>query len=203
MTEFLEMTAREIHLRLAVAKCLGYWVCQFGAINQTVHLWEFDCYAHRAESRVAMMQSSELVERFLTPVMQMVNKQHSQMLRLLPGTSLNCPAKPGGAYELVSLCMKSSPTVWLPKAAEMVPACNSVVHTSGASVVAAFKTEFGPLNECIFLLHYPSFDMHLQYAEAIMSNDECFKLVSKFANMVAEGHNKGMTPFPGLQTAMQ
>lgn len=41
MREYLNLTAKEFHLRTAHSKLVGFWTSEIGGLNQVVHIWEY------------------------------------------------------------------------------------------------------------------------------------------------------------------
>lgn len=39
--EYLDLTAKEFHLRTAHSKLFGFWTSEIGGLNQAVHIWEY------------------------------------------------------------------------------------------------------------------------------------------------------------------
>lgn len=39
--EYLDLTAKEFHLRTAHSKLVGFWTSEIGGLNEVVHLWEY------------------------------------------------------------------------------------------------------------------------------------------------------------------
>lgn len=98
--EFIRLT-RDVGypIRTRHSRCLGYWTTEVGDLNQAVHLWEFDDFAHRTRVRAALAADREWQETFLTQIRPCL--LHQQSVVLTPSDVWPVTPTPGhGIYEL-------------------------------------------------------------------------------------------------------
>ncbi|HET7874544.1 MAG TPA: NIPSNAP family protein, partial [Methylomirabilota bacterium] len=65
LADFLTLT-REVGFKLRTkhSKCLGYWTTEVGELNQVVHLWEYEDYAHRTRTRAALAKDKAWIQKY-------------------------------------------------------------------------------------------------------------------------------------------
>jgi len=76
----------------------GYWVAEFGQLNQVWHLWSYDSHAHRDERRAALSKNERWVNEYIPNIRGMLVRQDIRFLNMLNGP--NKPAQDGNVYEL-------------------------------------------------------------------------------------------------------
>ena len=65
--EFLKLTRKVgFEIRSKHSKCLGYWTSEIGDLNQAVHLWEYEDFAHRTQTRAALAEDKEWQKQFVS-----------------------------------------------------------------------------------------------------------------------------------------
>ncbi|EPY41752.1 hypothetical protein AGDE_00460 [Angomonas deanei] len=61
-------------------KCMGYWTAQMGAINQWLHLWQFDSLEHRYECRKELESDQQWQRVFYRPMQKHLTHQQNLLL---------------------------------------------------------------------------------------------------------------------------
>ena len=76
----------------------GYWVAEFGALNQVWHLWSYASLDERERLRVALSKNERWVKEYVPNVQPLLARQDIRFLN--PVYGVNPPEKEGGFYEL-------------------------------------------------------------------------------------------------------
>ncbi|XP_012657866.1 protein NipSnap homolog 3A isoform X2 [Otolemur garnettii] len=144
MNEFLENFKKNIHLRTAHSKLIGYWSVEFGGrVNTVFHIWKYDNFAHRTKVRQALAKDKEWQEQFLIPNLALIDKQESEIAYLVPWCKLEKPPKEG-VYELATFHMKpGGPALW---GDAFKRAVHTHVNLGYTKLIGVFHTEYGELN---------------------------------------------------------
>lgn len=99
-SDFLKLTRKVgFEIRSKHSKCLGYWTSEIGELNQVVHLWEYEDFAHRTQTRAALAEDKEWQKEFVRHAKKYQLTQESTVLipsDVYPFT----PASGNGIYEL-------------------------------------------------------------------------------------------------------
>ncbi|HUG37812.1 MAG TPA: NIPSNAP family protein, partial [Candidatus Limnocylindrales bacterium] len=97
--EFMRLT-REVGypIRHRHSRCVAYWATEVGELNQAVHLWEYDDFAHRTRVRAALAADSEWQEKFLPAIRPCLLHQVSAVL--IPSDVWPFTPASHGIYEL-------------------------------------------------------------------------------------------------------
>ncbi|XP_065405934.1 protein NipSnap homolog 3A isoform X2 [Chrysemys picta bellii] len=103
-----------------------------------------DNFAHRAEVRKAVASDKEWQGKFISPVLPFLNKQHNEIVYLVPWCEIGKPSKEGGVYEMVTFQMKpGGPALW---GQSFRAAINAHLNTGYTKLIGVFHTEYGLLN---------------------------------------------------------
>ena len=98
--DFVKLTRKVgFEIRSKHSKCLGYWTSEIGDLNQVVHLWEYDDWTHRTQTRVALAEDKEWQRDFVSRARKCHIRQESTVL--IPSDVW--PFTPGtgnGVYEM-------------------------------------------------------------------------------------------------------
>ena len=79
-------------------KCHGYWVHEFGQLNQVSHLWSYASLDERARQREALSKNERWTRDFTAHVRPLLQRQDIRLLN--PVSELKPPEQSGGVYEL-------------------------------------------------------------------------------------------------------
>lgn len=83
-------SVRDLQVR-TLGRMVGYFTSEFGAQNQTVHLWAYDSLADRQERRARLSAEPEW-RAFLAKVLPMIQHQENRILAPLPFSPLGSGA---------------------------------------------------------------------------------------------------------------
>ncbi|ORC91416.1 putative protein NipSnap 3A-like [Trypanosoma theileri] len=70
-------------MRASVSRCQGYWVVQIGALNQMVHLWEYDSLKHRYDIRNGLEKNEDWKRRYSYPRQECLSSQTNMLMRMI------------------------------------------------------------------------------------------------------------------------
>lgn len=76
----------------------GYWVAEFGSLNQVWHLWSYASLDDRARMRDELAKNERWTKEYVPNVRPLLARQDIRFLNPIYG--INPPAKEGGFYEL-------------------------------------------------------------------------------------------------------
>ncbi|XP_045112025.1 protein NipSnap homolog 3A-like [Portunus trituberculatus] len=189
MREFLDLTAKEFHLRTAHSKLFGYWTSEIGGLNQVVHIWEYGSLSERAGVRARLAADSEWIKRYFSHILTMIPCQDNVLLTMIPGRKISLPSN-NGVYELQTMQLHGTPAVWSKALLAYVQACEAVRQAEGSMVVGAWSSVLGSRGMAAVLWQHPTPDGCLSLAEVSATLPEGETL----APLVASGHSKLLLP---------
>jgi hypothetical protein len=76
----------------------GYWVAEFGSLNQVWHLWSYASLDERARMRDELAKNERWTREYVPNVRPLLVRQDIRFLN--PVYGINPPVKEGGFYEL-------------------------------------------------------------------------------------------------------
>ena len=98
--KFLKLTRKVgFEIRAKHSKCLGYWTSEIGELNQVVHLWEYDDFAHRTSARASLAKDKDWQKQYLPEARECHLYQESTVLIPSDVTPFT-PGEGNGIYEL-------------------------------------------------------------------------------------------------------
>ncbi|XP_078688893.1 protein NipSnap homolog 3A-like isoform X1 [Branchiostoma floridae x Branchiostoma belcheri] len=155
--EFMEILEEKIHLRMQLSKLVGFWRVDMGGLNQVVHLWEYDDFAHRTE--VGKVRSAHTGwMSTLNKLLPTVESQDNVLLLPLPWSQLKYPETTGGCYELRSYRM--TPGSHLQEPFRRTIQARAAFRY--ADLLGVWSSEFGELNRVYMLWHHQDLDQRMQ-----------------------------------------
>jgi len=78
--KFLALSKEKFHLRTQHSVLLGYWTTELGGLNQVVHLWQYDSYAHRAGVRAKLGGDPEWQSEYFQKILPWLHHQDNLTL---------------------------------------------------------------------------------------------------------------------------
>jgi hypothetical protein len=76
----------------------GYWVSEFGSLNQVWHLWSYASLDERGRMRDELAKNDRWIKEYVPNVRPLLARQDIRLLN--PVYGVNPPVKEGGFYEL-------------------------------------------------------------------------------------------------------
>ncbi|CAH1270780.1 NIPSNAP3B [Branchiostoma lanceolatum] len=154
--EFMEILEEKVHLRMDMSKMVGFWRVDMGGLNQVVHLWEYDDFAHR--TAVAKTRSAHTGwMSTLNKLLPTVEHQDNALLLPLPWSQLKYPDTPGGWYELRSY--RLTPGAHLQEPFRKTIQARAAFKY--AELLGVWSSEFGELNRVYMLWHHKDLDQRM------------------------------------------
>ncbi|XP_054720595.1 protein NipSnap homolog 3A-like [Uloborus diversus] len=190
--QFLKYVEEYFPVRLKHSKLLGFWSTELGALNEVVHIWEYDNHDHRAIVRKAIANDAVWQNDFISKISPMCVIQTNATMKLLPWSSINVPRK-AGVYELQIYNMNTHSDKWDSKLKAMMMLSKSSKRNSNSVLVACFKSVYGPLNTVYALWQHESFDNYIYGSlQSLCEADK--SLLHNFHQDVLSGYCKGLVP---------
>ena len=100
VADYLKLT-REVGYKIRVkhSRCLGYWTSEIGELNQVVHLWEYEDFAHRTRTRTALAKDKAWQQKYVSKARDWM--LHQDTVVLIPSDAWPFTAGSGnGIHEL-------------------------------------------------------------------------------------------------------
>ncbi|KAG0728908.1 Protein NipSnap 3A [Chionoecetes opilio] len=189
MREYLDLTAKEFHLRTSHSKLTGFWTSEIGGLNQAVHIWEYGSLSERADVRARLAADSEWLGRYVSRMAPSLQCQDNALLTLLPGRQINLPMNKG-VYELQTLYLRGASAVWSKALLSWVQACEAASKAEGSMAVGVWGSVLGAREMAVILWQHPGPDGCLALADAAATLSEGETL----ASLVTSSHSKLLLP---------
>jgi len=150
----------------------GYWISEFGRLNQVWHLWRYDSYAQREEIRAKLSQNSDWTDKYVAVVKEWIKQQDIRILN--PHSEFSPPEGDGNIYEYrYYRTSVGGAAPWLNLFIEALP------HREKYSkLVGLWHAEAGQPNEVSHLWVYPDLAARAE-ARAGASQDEGWRAFLK------------------------
>jgi hypothetical protein len=188
--EFVSLT-RDVGypIRTRHSKCAGYWTTELGELNQAVHLWEYEDFAHRTRVRASLAKDEDW-QQFLSRIRPCLLHQESTVLT----PSDAWPFTPGaghGVYELrYYKLLPGKVGEWLAKFRTGLEARAKFGNTP----IGVWSAEIGPLNRVYHLWGYADLQDRADTRRKF-ANDPVWTEVVRTANpLMLEMDNKILIP---------
>ncbi|MGY9057001.1 MAG: NIPSNAP family protein [Alphaproteobacteria bacterium] len=155
-------------------KLEGYWLPEIGPLNQVMHLWSYDSFAHREERRIALSQNERWTKEYLPLMKGNILRQDIRLLKPIIG--LKAPANDGNIYEHRNYRLEvGAMKGWIAKFTE------AMEHREKYSkLVGLWTTEAGQPNEVCHIWSYPSFEERMK-ARTAATKDPGWQEFLKFS----------------------
>jgi hypothetical protein len=170
-------------------KLEGYWVPEIGPLNQVMHLWSYDSFAHREERRVALSKNERWSKEYLPLMKPIILRQDIRLLN--PVIDIKAPAEQGSNlyefrhYRLQVGAMKP----WIAKFTEAM-----AYREKYSKLVGLWTVEAGQPNEVCHIWSYPSFEERMK-ARTAATQDRGWQEFLKFSGPhIEEMHSTLMLP---------
>jgi len=190
VTEFLKLTRRVGYdIRTKHSKCLGYWTSDIGDLNQVVHLWEYEDYAHRTESRAALAEDKDWRKLYLPDARKCHLRQESTVLipsDVWPFT----PGSGNGVYELRYYRLYPG------KVGEWLGTFGQGLHARAkySTPVGVWSSELGGLNMVYHLWGYADLQARADIRKQAMSDPGWTETVKGLGPLMLEMNSKILIP---------
>ncbi|XP_071959216.1 protein NipSnap homolog 3A-like [Antedon mediterranea] len=198
--EYVSLTKEMMHLRIAHSKLIGYWLADLGALNQAVHIWEYDNFTHRKKVRANLASDQNWLDSYLSKMTKMLAYQDNSTMKQMPWCSIESqPRKEAGIYELKEMIMKPvGPHVWgdVMQRSVLTQAAAHDKRNYG-KLMGAWMGDFGKSSAFYQLWNFESLDHRIAQKAEIESLPEVRETgaaVEKF--MTEHVTSKALLPMP-------
>lgn len=190
VVDFLKLT-REVGyaIRTRHSKCLGYWTTEVGELNQVVHLWEYDDFAHRTRVRAALAKDPDWTTKYLPHARECHRRQETTVL--IPSDAW--PFTPGagnGVYELRYYRLHPGKVgEWLGIFGKGLPA-----RSKYSPPVGVWSSELGRLNMVYHLWGYADLQARADIRKQTMADPAWAETVKGLGPLMQEMRAKILEP---------
>ncbi|MDP6344961.1 MAG: NIPSNAP family protein [Alphaproteobacteria bacterium] len=168
----------------------GFWVSEFGPLNQVVHLWSHEDLNTRQESRARLAQNKDWIEGFVPLVRSLIRHQRIRLMH--PQRPLTPPAESGNVYEYrhYQARVGEGPN-FVAAISEAMPA-----REKYSKNVCLWLTEAGEPNEVSHLWAYQSLDARAEARGAAMQDPDWQAFLGQAGGMLEEMNSMVLLPAP-------
>ena len=173
----------------------GYWVAEFGALNQVWHLWSYASLDEREHMRVELSKNERWVKEYVPNVRPLLARQDIRFLN--PVYGVNPPVKEGGFYEL--RMYRTNPGL----AAGWASAFRDImrVREKYSRNIGIWTGEAPQPNEVWHMWNYQDTNERTNARTELFKDPEWLAFVGKGAGTIVEMQNTMLIPtdFSGLK----
>ena len=190
VSDFLKLTRKVgYEIRTKHSKCLGYWTSEIGELNQVVHLWEYDDFAHRTEARTALANDKEWRKEYLPGARKCHLRQESTVL--IPSDVW--PFTPGSGHGIYELRYYR---LYPGKVGEWLAQFGSGLHARAkySKPVGVWSSELGGLNMVYHMWSYADLQARADARKQAMADPTWSETVKGLAPLMLEMNAKILIP---------
>jgi hypothetical protein len=190
VADFLKLTREAGYaIRTRHSKCLGYWTTEVGDLNQVVHLWEYDDFAHRTSVRTALARDPDWTTKYLPHARDCHQRQAATVL--IPSDAW--PFTPGvgnAIYELRYYRLHPGKVnEWLGLFAKGLPA-----RAKYSAPVGVWSAELGRLNMVYHLWGYSDLQARAEVRKQTVADPAWAETVKALNPLMQEMRCKILVP---------
>ncbi len=169
-------------------KLEGYWVTEFGTLNQVVHIWSYADLSERTRLRAALMQNQAWRNEFLVHFLPLVVTQENRILA--PALPLTPPAGEGHVYELRTYRTRPG------RAGEVVDLYKEIMplRERYSKIVGLWTTEIAQLNEVCHLWAYRDLNERAAVRARVQQEPEWQRFLGRLLPLLQEMRSVVLTP---------
>ncbi|EDO40732.1 predicted protein [Nematostella vectensis] len=188
--DYMRLTYDHIGLRTNHSKLCGFWATELGGLNQAVHIWEYDNFAHRTEVRKALSQDEKWQSQYMAKMMPMLQRQENLIMKAVPWYEMQKFQSRGGIYELRAYTLKTGKSEqWAHRWLQGLPA-----RCKYSAPVGVWMSEIGTLNQVIHLWQYDSADERVRIRQEAFKEEEWAETVRDCGEFVKKMTSKILIP---------
>lgn len=166
----------------------GYWVAEFGQLNQVWHLWSYASHEERDRLRVELGKNERWAKEYVPNIRPMLVRQDIRFLNVLSGPTV--PEQTGGVYEL--RIYRTHPGMAGPWAKMFKDAF--AVREKYSKNVALFTGEAPQPNEVVHMWNYSDLNARTAIRAKLGQDADWQAFVAKGANVIVEMHSTLLLP---------
>ena len=166
----------------------GYWVAEFGLLNQVWHLWSYESHAERDRLRAALGQNERWQKEYVPNIRPLLVRQDIRFLNCLRGPT--APAGTGNVYEL--RIYRTRPGQAGPWAKLFKEAF--AVREKYSKNVFLMTGEAPQPNEVLHMWSYPDVNARAATRARLAQDPEWQAFAAKGADVIQEMHSTLLLP---------
>jgi hypothetical protein len=173
----------------------GYWVAEFGSLNQVWHLWSYASLDERERMRDELAKNQRWVKEYVPNVRPLLARQDIRFLN--PVYGIHPPAKEGGFYELRMYRTKPGLAAsWAASFRDHMP-----IREKYSRNIGIWTGEAPQPNEIWHMWNYQDFQDRAKTRAASFSDPDWVKFVATGEDTIIEMQNTMLVPtdFSGLR----
>lgn len=169
-------------------KLEGYWITEFGTLQQLVHLWSFPDLNERARLRAALGQNLAWRNEFLAHFLPLLVSQESKILS--PARPFTPPTGSGHVYELRTYRARPG------RAGEVIELYKAImpVREKYSKIVGLWTTEIAQLNEVSHMWVYQDLNERAAVRARVQQDPEWQAFLGKLLPLLQEMRSIVLTP---------
>jgi len=175
--QFLSLSKDKFHLRTSHSVLLGYWTTELGGLNQVVHLWQYDSYAHRAGVRARLGRDQEWQSEYFQKILPWLQHQNNLTLTSMIEPVVNTGE--GGTYELWQFCVPGDNQNWNASLLDLT----SSLQDDGTTLCGAFSSVFGPMGSTVLIWRHQDLDKAPALQQQLLHSEKGKQL---FKNVISK-----------------
>ena len=161
----------------------GYWVSEFGSLNQAWHLWSYSSLDERERLREELAKNPRWTNEYVANVRPLLARQDIRFLN--PVYGVNPPVQAGGFYELRMYRMHPGMARgWANAFREVMP-----VREKYSQNVGIWTGEAPQPNEVFHMWHYPTFEARAKARADLFKDPAWLAFVAKNSGAIVEMNN--------------
>lgn len=168
----------------------GYWVAEFGLLNQVWHLWSYESHAQRDELRIALGKNERWQKEYVPNIRPMMVRQDIRFLNCV-----NAPTAPMGEGNIYELRIyRTKPGMagpWAKMFKETFP-----VREKYSKNVFLMTGEAPQPNEALHMWSYPDLNTRAATRAKVAADPEWQAFVQKGTDIILEMHATLLLPTP-------
>lgn len=166
----------------------GYWVSEFGQLNQIWHLWSYASLDERARLRGELSRNERWRTEYVPNVRPLMIRQDIRFLN--PAIDIKPPEAAGHLYELrIYRTQPGAAATWAQLLASYLP-----VRERYSPIVGLWTGEAPQPNEAVHLWAYPDLNIRMKARAEAAGDPQWREFLGKGGPMLAEMHNTLLLP---------
>ncbi|XP_035229233.1 protein NipSnap homolog 3A-like [Stegodyphus dumicola] len=190
--EYMKFTEDNFHLRFKHSKLFGFWSTEFNALNEIVHIWEYDNHDHCAKVRQDLSADTEWQSNYVNKVVPMLISETNATTMLLPWSIITLPCRPG-VYELQIFNMNSHTDIWDGRLKAAMELSSLKLKSFNSVLIGCFISVFDSQNTVHALWQHESFDK-FPFGCLKLLNETNLSVLHAFYREVRTGYSKCLLP---------
>jgi hypothetical protein len=173
----------------------GYWLTEFGALNQVWHLWTYDSYEERTRLRAELQKNERWTQEYIPAIRPLIARQDIRFLNA--AKPITPPKTEGGIYELrIYRTAMGQAKPWAQHYLNVMEVRERFGHNVGL-----WTGEAPQPNEGLHMWAYPNVETRIAWRKALFEQPEWKQFLSNTNGMVLD--MQSMLLLPTAYSAMK